>query len=449
MKIKSVCVIGMGFIGTTLAAVLAEAGFQVLGVEKDKVKLEKLNQRKPHFYEKGLEEILKSQTGKNLHFSEKIPSDKTIDAFIIGVMTPIDENNKKPNLEYVKTAAEDIFSHLKDNQLVVLRSTVPVGTSRNLILPILQKSGKNVHLSFCPERTVEGKAIEELKTLPQIIGGLDEESVRLSEELFSKITPVVVKTSSLEAAEIIKLVNNSYRDFSFAFANQIALICKNLNLDAKEVITSANKGYKRSNILQPGFVGGSKPGFVGGVCLEKDPHILLDLVNENGIDGSLIKAVRTINENLPSQVFERSKQHLESNNKGFDNAKIFISGFAFKGHPETDDMRGSPALKLLDILKKFNFKNIFGHDFAVKEEQIKNLGLVPCSLEKGMQDADVVIFMNNHKKYEDIDITALTKHVSHGALIFDGWQLFDEKLKDANHIEYESIGFKKIRRQEA
>jgi len=439
MEIKNICVIGMGFIGTTLAAVLAGAGFEVFGIEKDKEKLAQLAQGKPHFYEKGLNEALSATLGKQLHVFGAIPAGKAINAFIISVATPIDQETKKPDLQYVKRATEDLLPHLQDGQLVILRSTVPVGVSRNVVLPILKKSGKQVHVAFCPERTAEGKAMEELKTLPQIIGGLDEKSVELAELLFSKITPSIVKTSSLETAEVIKLINNSYRDFSFAYANQIALICKNLDLNTKEVIESANAGYPRSNIMQPGFVGGNKPGFVGGVCLEKDPYILLDLIDQNSIDGSLIKAVRAINENLPQHVFEKVKHHVN----GKKEPKIFISGFAFKGHPETDDLRGSPSLRLLDIFKKAGFNNIFGHDFIVKKEEIEKLGVKNYSLEEGFKDADTVIFMNNHKKYDKIDIGVLVKTLKPGALLFDGWQLFDEKLKNINHIYYESIGYRR------
>lgn len=441
MEIKNVCVIGMGFIGTTLAAVLAEAGFLVYGIEKDKEKLEGLKKAKPHFHENGLPEILSDQLNKNLFIFDKIPNDKKIDAFIISVATPVDKDTKKPNLEYVKSAINDLKPYLVDGQLVVLRSTVPVGTSRKIVLPMLLEKCKNVYLSFCPERTVEGKALEELKTLPQIIGGLDEKSSELSVQLFSVITPAVVKTSSLESAEIIKLINNSYRDFNFAFANQVALICKNLGLDAKEVVESANFGYKRSSVSQAGFVSGNKAGFVGGVCLEKDPYILIDC---SGIDGGVIKAVRELNEGLIKYVFEIVKDYLKQKNIKESEARIFISGFAFKGHPETDDMRGSPAIELLEFFKNSNVKNIYGHDFVVKQKDIEELGIKISSIEEAFKTADVLIFMNNHKKYNDISIGNLAESMKDGALLFDGWQLFSDKLKNIN-INYESIGFKKTK----
>ncbi len=441
MEIKNICVIGMGFIGTTLAAVLAEAGFEVYGIEKDKEKLERLKQAKPHFHENGLPEVLADQLGKNLFIFDKIPADKKIDAFIIAVATPVDNDTKKPNLDYVKSAINDLLPHLKEGQLVVLRSTVPVGATRKVVLPMLKEKCSNVFLSFCPERTIEGRALEELKTLPQIIGGFDEESAELSTQLFSQITPAIVRVKSLETAEIIKLVNNSYRDFNFAFANQTALICKNLGLDAKEVVESANFGYKRSNISQPGFVAGGKAGFVGGVCLEKDPYILID---SSGLDGGLIKAARELNEGLTSHVFERAIEHLKNKNISLENANIFISGFAFKGHPETDDMRGSPTLRLLEFFKNSQIKNIYGHDFVVKKEDIEKLEVKFCSVEEAFKTADVLIFMNNHKKYNDISVGNLTENMKENSLLFDGWQIFSDKIKDLN-INYESIGFKKTK----
>ncbi|MEK7665108.1 MAG: nucleotide sugar dehydrogenase [Patescibacteria group bacterium] len=441
-EIKNICVMGMGFIGTTLAVVLAEAGFLVFGIEKDKEKLEKLKQAKPHFHENGLPEALADQLLKNLFLFDKIPQDKKIDAFVISVATPVDQKTKQPNLEYVKQAVNDLLPHLKNGQLVILRSTVPVGTSRKVVLPMLQEKCQNVYLSFCPERTVEGKALEELKTLPQIIGGFNEESSEFSAQIFSQITPAIVKTGSLESAEIIKLINNSYRDFNFAFANQVALICKTLGLDAKEVVESANFGYKRSNVLHPGFVASGKAGFVGGFCLEKDPYIL---INSSGLNGGLIKAVREINEGLPENVFKIVIDHLKEKNIPIEESKIFISGFAFKGHPETDDMRGSPALQLLEFFKKNQIKNLCGHDFIVKPEEIEKLGVAFCPIEEAFETADVLIFMNNHKKYNDIAIGSLAVKMKKDAMIFDGWQMFSDKLKNID-INYESIGYKKKNR---
>ena len=237
------------------------------------------------------------------------------------------------------------------------------------------------------------------------------------------------------------MINNSYRDFNFAFSNQVALICKDLGLDAKEVVDSANFGYKRSNVLQPGFVAGGKAGFVGGVCLEKDPYILVD---SSSIGGGLIKAAREINEGLIDHVFDGVKKHILDNNIPLKDARIFISGLAFKGHPETDDMRGSPALRLIDKFKKAEMGEIYAHDFVIKSDEIEKLGAKPCSIEEGFKLSDVLIFMNNHKKYNDLAVEALVLQMKENALLYDGWQFFSDKIKKMD-IHYESIGFKKTK----
>ncbi len=429
-KINNVCVIGLGYVGLTLAVTLAERGLIVFGVEKNEKILRELKKGKSHFHEKGLNELIAKTKGKTLLLSKNIPSDAKIDCFIIAVSTPIDPKTKLPRIDYIESATQEIAPHLKPGQLVVLRSTIPVGVTRNVVLPILQKQCQEFYLSFCPERTAEGKALEELKTLPQVVGGLDEASTDASVELFSKISPLIVRTSSLEAAEIVKLVNNSYRDMVFAYANQIALICKSLGLNAKDVIDAANLGYPRSDI--------KLPGIVGGFCLEKDPYILM---TSSKYDTSLIRAAKELNANIIHHIVDSVKKHLKK--RSLKNAKVFISGFAFKGQPETDDLRSSQAIKLLELLKKQKVKNILGHDFIVPKAEIKNLGVIPVSIEKGLQQADIAIFMNNHKAYADVDMEKLAKKMKKGSMIFDGWHLFSEQLKSHGHINYESIGFKK------
>lgn len=432
-RINNICVIGLGYVGLTLAVTLAKNGFKVFGIEKNKEILRQLKQGKPHFHERGLAELLNKHKGRGLLLLEKIPQNEEIDCFIIAVCTPIDKVTKKPKISYIIRAVKEINSHLKPKQLIILRSTVPVGATRNIVLPILQKKYKDFYLSFCPERTVEGKALIELGTLPQVIGALNEESMFKSVELFSKITSTIIKVSSLEAAEIIKLVDNGYRDSIFAFANQVALICRRFKLDANEVIQAANFGYSRNNI--------PRPGFVGGACLEKDPYILID--SAKGVC-DLIKTARKINENLPFLVLGRVKNYLKEKRKKPREIKLFISGFAFKGEPETDDLRGSPTVKLLDLLKGAKIKNIFGHDFIVKKDNIKKLGVKPCSIEDGFTNADVVIFMNNHRSYFNLNIEKLVKKIKKDGFIFDGWQIFSNQLKEKNHhIIYESLGFKK------
>lgn len=416
MKLEEICVLGMGYVGLTFSVVLAEKGFKVTGVDTDEKVVNDLNTYNPHIYEPGLKTNLKKYLGNNLLVLKEIPK-KKYDAFILSVGTPLDQN-KQPLVEYIKNSAQQVKDNLNDNTLVVIRSTVPIGVTRNFVKPILDQADKKYYLAFCPERTVEGRALVELKELPQIIGGIDEESVELASGLFSRITNTIVRVSSLEAAEMIKLACNSYRDLTFAYSNELALICEKLNIDPMEVIKAANSGYDRSKI--------TTPGFVGGLCLEKDPRILDDVVESLGYSTKLIKASRDINEMIPNYLASKVNNKLISLNKD-KNSKLFITGFAFKGQPETDDTRASPTLYFVERLKKFNYSNLFGHDFIISKSKIESLGVKYTSLEDGFKNADCVVIATNHKNYSSLDILELVKEMNKPALLVDVWNIYDPK----------------------
>ncbi len=434
MRIKNICVIGLGYVGLTLTVVLAEKGFKVLGIEKRKDILDILRQGRAHFYEKGLDFLLKKYLNKSLFLFESVPTTEAINAYIIAVGTPIDDN-KKPNLEYIIETVKEIGRNLKDEQIIILRSTVPIGTCREIVLPILKETNRKFYLAFCPERTTEGKALEELRTLPQIIGGLDEESVDRATDIFRKVTCTTIEVDSLENAEMNKIMDNTYRDLIFAYANEMSLICKKLGLDGNKVIEAANLGYPRTNIPIPGFVGGS--------CLLKDPWIFVDCVQQKiNYTPKLASSARLINEGLPNHVFERIKKYLE--NKKFNNkeVKIFITGLTFKGNPDNDDLRGSTSIDLINKLLAEGFKNISAHDFNIKEDRIRELNVAPNNLEKGFTGADIILIMNNNYRYKDLDIESLIKKMNQGALFFDSWYIYDPKLiKELNWVCYESLGY--------
>jgi UDP-N-acetyl-D-mannosaminuronic acid dehydrogenase len=328
---------------------------------------------------------------------------------------------------------------MNQNSLIILRSTVPVGTSRNVVLPLLEKqsglkAGKDFPFAFAPERTIEGNAILELETNPQIIGGFDEKSVSLTSDLFRKLTPTVINVSSLEAAEMIKILDNTYRDIRFAYANEVAMVCEKLNLDATELINAANTHYPRNNIPVP------SPG-VGGACLSKDPYILIDFVKKAGYDAKIIRDSRRINEYIPIQIVKRIKAKLKEFNKDIRNAKIFIVGFAFKGEPETSDMRDSTTLWFLDELKKYA-SNICGFDPVVDNEQLTHLSIKVCdTMEEGYSNADVIVFLNNHRSYLDLDFFEICSKMNKPAIFYDAWRMFEKDLfENIENIYYMGVG---------
>lgn len=430
---------GMGYVGLTLSVVLAKNGFKVYGIEVKKEIVENLKGGKPHFHETRLEALLiQQQKLENLKIHESLPNEE-IDVYIISVGTPLKKGSKTPNIQYIMNVAVNVANHMKQDSLIILRSTVPVGTSRNIVLPLLEKqsglkAGKDFSFAFAPERTIEGNAIIELETNPQIIGGFDEKSVSLASDLFRKLTPTVINVSNLEAAEMIKILDNTYRDVRFAYANEVAMICEKLNLDATELINAANTHYPRNNIPAP------SPG-VGGACLSKDPYILIDFAKKAGYDAKIIEESRRINEYIPIQIVKRIKAKLEEFNKDIKKAKIFIVGFAFKGEPETSDMRDSTTLWFIDELKKYA-SDIYGFDPVIDNELLKHLGIKVCdTMEEGYSNADVILFLNNHKSYLDLDPFEICSKMNKPAIFYDAWRMFEEEMfKNITDICYRSVG---------
>ena len=221
---EKVCMAGMGYVGLTMSVVLAECGYEVTGVDISQSLVDQLNQGNPHFFEEALDVRLKNQTRRGrLKVQTTMPSEE-VDVHIISVGTPLISGTQLPDLSYLDNVVEDVGRNLKKGGLVCMRSTIPVGVTRNKVLPILEKlsglvGGEDFNLAFAPERTVEGKALTELRTNTQIIGGLTEMCVERAMAFYHRLTPTVVRLSSLEAAELVKLVDNSYRDIRFAFAN--------------------------------------------------------------------------------------------------------------------------------------------------------------------------------------------------------------------------------------
>lgn len=434
MRAYKVCICGVGYVGLTLAAVMAEKGYEVAGVEIRPDVVDRLSRGEPHFHETGLRELLGKHINKNLRIYSTVP-DEVFDAYVITVGTPLKKGAKEPELEYIRRAACEISKHLTNGCLVILRSTVSIGTSRNVVLPALQNGCRDIHLAFCPERTLEGKALEELKYLPQIIGGLDQDSAEMAEDIFRNITPTVIKVSSLETAEMIKLMDNSYRDTSFAFANEVAAICEHAGIDAHEVIKWGKFNYPRTNI--------PVPGYVGGACLEKDPHILVHSMEKCGYIPKLIKQSREIHEQLPAATVERVAGLLGQCGKKLGDCKIFLTGLAFKGEPETDDLRGSPALIFIEALQKSGVGRLQAHDFIVKDEAINALGVEPATVQVGFSGADAVIIANNHNGYKQLDINGLVSTMKKPAILYDSWRLLDKAMFAAEKdVIYEGLGFR-------
>jgi UDP-N-acetyl-D-mannosaminuronic acid dehydrogenase len=426
-----VCVVGTGHIGLPLAAVLAEAGFEVTGYDTNDDFVTRVNTSGTvDFREEGLTELLRKHLHGRLVLTSTPPRQQ--DAYIITVGTPLEPGTERPNLDRIRVAIQRVAPAFGPDPLVILRSTVSIGTTRNIVLPEIRRRTERFGLAFCPERTIEGRAIPEMCSLPQIVGGLDEASAARAEALFRRVTPKIVRVSSLEAAEMIKLVNNTYRDLTFAFANEIALIAERLGLSALEMIHAANLDYPRSSI--------ARPGFVGGPCLEKDALILIDSLHRLDFTPRVIEEARKVNQALPGYVATRIMEQLRLLGRGSARAKVLVTGFAFKGRPATEDVRGSAAIPLMRALQSAGVE-VWGHDFVTPEKVLADLGARACTLEDGFADADGVVLMNDHPEYLTADLPALAQRLRRPAFLFDSWSLLDPGLfQDVSGLHYGALG---------
>jgi len=419
---RHIAVIGMGYVGLTLAVVMAEEGYLVSGVDSDEEKIRMLREGKSYVFENGLEGVLQDQVGKNLFPVQEIPEDG--DVYIISVGTPVTnvDGKQTPIMQYIEAVSRSIGRNLRRGNLVILRSTVPIGTSREVVKPILEaesglKCGSDFHLSFAPERTAEGKAIKELRELPQIIGGYNDESTDATAAVFRELTSNIIRVSSLEAAETVKLVNNTFRDLIFAYSNHVTQIASHFNIDISEVIKAANQGYPRDPVPLP------SPG-VGGPCLTKDPHIFANVAEyilED--DTTLFRKGRLVNESMHQFVVQRLEAQLQALGKSMADSKILVCGLAFKGHPETGDVRNSSAVEIHHLLKARGAQ-LFGHDPVANLRDVLEQGIEAVELYEGLAGMDAVLFLNNHRYYEKLNVAKIMEQLAERPIIFDGWNLF-------------------------
>jgi nucleotide sugar dehydrogenase len=419
-------IIGLGFVGLTLAAVVAKKN-KVLGVEISESVRDSVSSGAAHFYEAGLDSLLSAAVASgNLSttkYPEKLESNCT---YIITVGTPI--SNREVDLEALIRTTDQVVQAAKDNDLIIVRSTVSVGSCREIVQTAIENAGKRVLLAMCPERTVEGKAISELTELPQIIGGRDAESTSAACQFFQFHGVRTVEVSSLEAAEMTKLVNNTYRDLQFAFANEIATLCDSIGVSSREVIKAANKDYARSKI--------ALPGLTAGPCLEKDPWILHAAGSKIGIDMPITRSSREVNENVVGQAFA----FLEKRSPNLHPNRVLVAGLAFKGHPETSDTRGSLAFDVIRHIEEvFPKASIYTLDPLVQTKDLK--GQVAKGhfrqLNSSIDPFDLVVIQHNGLSM----LTELSENgsVLENATVLDFWDSGIESRVHAN-LNYYCFG---------
>ncbi|WP_377520678.1 nucleotide sugar dehydrogenase [Priestia megaterium] len=397
---KKLCVVGLGYIGLPTAVMFANHGLYVHGVDVNEKAVELIKNKQLHIEENGLQERLESAVD-NGHFTVGTTAEEA-DIFIIAVPSPINED-KTANLNYVREATKSIVPYVRKGNLVILESTVPPRTVEDVMLPVLKETGlelgSELFVSHSPERVIPGKVFEELVNNDRIVGGINEESSRLTVELYKTFVKGNIHVTDATTAEMVKVIENTYRDVNIAFANELAKISEKIGVNAWEAIKLANY-HPRVNIHLPG------PG-VGGHCIAVDPWFLTELQPELA---KIISLSRHTNDSMPEYTALKTKSLLDE--KGIQHGRVAVLGLAFKGN--IDDMRESPSTDVLHHLEKL------GVDYTVFDPHIKEnkIERQTQSLDEAVAHADVILILTDHNEFKELLPSAVENHMR-TKVIFD------------------------------
>lgn len=394
---KDVCVVGLGYIGLPTAAFIASKGVKVTGVDVNPAFVESINKGEVPFVEPGFDELLKDVVERGLLTARF--DQVEADAYIVCVPTPFKGDNHEVDTKFINSAVDAMAPHLRPGALVVLESTSPPGTTRNMAEYIIEKrpdlslneeDENAIFIAHCPERVLPGQIMEEMENNDRVIGGLTPKGTELARDLYATFCTAELLTTDATTAEMAKLTENSFRDVNIAFANELSLICDRLGIDVWELIELANH-HPRVNILKPG------PG-VGGHCIAVDPWFIVSAVPE---EAKIVRQAREINDGKPSFVLDKVEKALSES----DNKRVAALGIAFKA--DIDDLRESPALGIVEKLAERNPETTV----SVVEPNVDSLpdrlaahkNIELAEFTKAIEDADVVVLLVDHREFVGVD----------------------------------------------
>lgn len=394
-KEATIGVIGLGYVGLPLAVEKAKAGFNVIGFDITKDRVDKVNQGINYIGDVVQEDLESLVSNGNLRATDDYKFIQSVDAIAICVPTPLDIY-KQPNMEYIKSSIESISKNIEKGTLVVLESTTYPGTTEELVKPIIEEHGfvvgENIFLAYSPERVDPGNKYYNTKNTPKVVGGVNEISTKVAAALYRAVLEGDVhEVSSPAVAEMEKILENTYRNINIALANEMAILCNKMGIDVWEVIDAAStKPYG----FMPFYPG---PG-VGGHCIPIDPWYLTWKAREYNYHTKLIEAAGEINDSMADYVIQRIIEILNTQNKALNGSKLLILGIAYK--KDIDDYRSSPVL---DIIKKLD---IFGADWIVSDPYVNEFEMNGQTFttmnlsEELISNSDLVLITTDHSTFD-------------------------------------------------
>jgi len=416
MTVTSLCVLGLGYIGLPTASTFATHGLKVIGVDSNPEVVKGLNNGQVHICENGLNELVQNALNTGNLTIKSHPD--SADAFIIAVPTPFKEG-KKADLDYVISAAESIVSYLKKGNLVILESTSPPRTTVEIVSPILEKSGlkagADFFLAYSPERVLPGQILKELVENSRIIGGIDQRSSEAGRDLYKTFVKGEIFLTDATTAEMVKLMENTYRDINIAAANEFARLADYFHVDIWEAISLANR-HPRVKVLNPG------PG-VGGHCISVDPWFFVEAAPDTA---QLIRSAREVNDSQPAYIVDFIQRKIGD----LTNKHITALGLAYKA--DVDDLRESPAIEVALLLKSAGaLVTVFE---PYKTSYLINGILSSMNLNESVEQAEVLVLLVSHQQFKSL-IPAEVANITHARVVVDtvhGWDRSD----------WEKAGFK-------
>jgi UDP-N-acetyl-D-mannosaminuronic acid dehydrogenase len=426
-KEARLAVIGLGYVGLPVAALLAETGFDVLGVEIRGERVEKVNRGicPIEGVEPGLADLLtKVITSHKLLATADYADLKDRDVILIDVETPVDEYNT-PRYEALRASLKNLGPVMKVGALVIIESTVAPQTMKDVVLPLLeQSSGKKVNTDFylghCPERVMPGKLLKNLRTLSRVVGGMTPETTETMIALYHHIVHADLDAVDCITAELVKTAENAYRDVQIAFANEVALICETVGGDVWKVRELVNKSPFRQMHL---------PGAgVGGHCIPKDPWLLAYGVKNNNVTLRIIPAARAVNDFMPLHMVELVEKALIASERTISGARVVVSGYAYL--EDSDDMRNSPSIVLVKRLREL------GADVVIHDPYVAGYkGDLPALA----RNADAVIVMVAHSGYKTMKLSEVSA-VMRTPLLIDGRSVYTREQAEQAGLKYIGLG---------
>ena len=402
-------VIGLGYVGLPLAVEFGRAGYEAIGFDLDARKVNAINEGRSYIDDVPTAHVAELKAANRLRATTNFDALAEVDTINICVPTPL-RKTKDPDMSYIVTAAEEIAKRLRPGQLVILESTTYPGTTDELVLPMLEKGGlrcgKDFFLAFSPERVDPSNRSFNTHNIPKVIGGMTEDCTALASALYDGAISTIVPVSSPRVAEMVKLLENTFRAVNIGMVNELALMCDRMGIDVWEVVKAASTKPFGFMAFYPG------PG-LGGHCIPVDPFYLSWKARESGFEARFIELAGAVNGNMPHYVVSLMSEALNSVRKPLNGSKVLVAGIAYK--KDVDDIRESPALDLLHLLRErgadLSYTDPFVPKLAAKEWP-NGIDLVNTDVAKtASEEFDCVVVVTDHTQFDYTELQRVAKTV--------------------------------------